>query len=83
MGSHDAYGGESFLGYPKRPTDPKVPYEPEWQVKVRSKSTFFSMLGGMPGGHERGDGSNPNQPQQQQEQPASGVGGLLKGLFGK
>jgi hypothetical protein len=77
-----AYGGEHFLGYPKRPTDPKVPYEPEWQVKVRNKSTFFSMLGGMPGGREHGDGNNPNQPQQQ-EQPSSGVGGLLKGLFGK
>ncbi len=79
-----AYGGESFLAYPKRPTDPKVPYEPDWQVKVRTKSSLFSMLGGMPGGQERGDGGmNPQQQQQQQQQQAPGVGGLLKGLFGR
>lgn len=80
-----AYGGESFLAYPKRPTDPKVPYEPDWQVKVRSKSSLFSMLGGMPGGNERGERGNPNpqQPQQPQQQEAPGVGTLLKGLFGR
>jgi hypothetical protein len=76
-----AYGSESYLGYPKRPTDPKIPYEPDWQVKVRTKSTFFSMLGGMPNGRAGQDGQNP-MPQEQQQQP-SGVGGLLKGLFGR
>ncbi len=43
------------------------------------------MLGGMPGGNERGERGNPNpqQPQQPQQQEAPGVGTLLKGLFGR
>ena len=77
-----AYGGESFLGYPRRPADPKVAYDPDWQVKVRTKSSLFSMLGGMPG-QERGDGNGNGMPGQPQQQETPGVGTLLKGLFGR
>lgn len=40
-----AYGGESNFAYPPRPTDPKVPWEPEWAVRVRMKSHTMAMLG--------------------------------------
>ena len=49
-----AYGSNVDMAYPPRPTDPKIPWEPEWNVKVRVKSmttTMFGMPegGGMPG----------------------------------
>jgi hypothetical protein len=73
-----AYGPESWLAYPPRPTDVKKPWEPEWQTKVRSKSTLFSMLGGM---GERGAGNRP-APKDKEEKKANPVE-LLKGLFGR
>lgn len=44
-----AYGSEVNMAYPPRPTDPAVPWEPEWSVKIRVKSmttTMFGMSGG-------------------------------------
>lgn len=84
-----AYGSESYFAHPPRPKDVKKPWEPQWQAKVRTKSTLFSMLGAMPGGRARADEPREQTPQQQEPsaQPAlpgvPGVGGLLKGLFGK
>lgn len=40
-----AYGPELNLTHPPRPTDVKIPWEPEWAVRVRTKSTAMSMLG--------------------------------------
>ncbi len=40
-----AYGGELNLVYPPRPTDPRTPWEQEWTVRVRTKSTTMAMLG--------------------------------------
>ncbi len=77
-----AYGSELNLAHPPRPTDPKVPWEPQWAVKLRVKSQTMSMLGmdmpGMPGqGAERA-------PAAEQTEPATpGVKDLLKGLFGR
>ena len=47
-----AYGTELNLAHPARPADPKIAWEPEWNVKVRVKSmstTMMGMEGEMPG----------------------------------
>ena len=40
------YGSEAFFAYPPKPKDQKNVWEPDWQTKVRIKSTFSSMIGG-------------------------------------
>jgi hypothetical protein len=40
-----AYGPELNLAHPPRPTDVKIPWEPDWAVRVRTKSTAMAMLG--------------------------------------
>jgi hypothetical protein len=40
-----AYGPELNLAHPPRPADVKVAWEPEWAVRVRTKSTAMAMLG--------------------------------------
>jgi len=40
-----AYGTELNMAYPPRPTDPKIPWEPDWNVKIRVKSMTTSMFG--------------------------------------
>ena len=40
-----AYGTELNLTHPARPTDPKIAWEPEWNVKVRVKSMSTTMMG--------------------------------------
>lgn len=49
-----AYGTDLNMAYPPRPSDPKIAWEPEWNVKLRVKSMTTTMLGmpegaGMPG----------------------------------
>lgn len=41
-----AYGPELNLAHPPRPADVKIPWEPDWAVRVRNKSTVMAMLGG-------------------------------------
>ena len=71
-----AYGSESYLAYPPRPTYVKKPWEPDWQTKVRSKSTLFSMLGGMA---ERSKEGRPAKKDEEKPNPLN----LLKGLLGR
>ncbi|MGB8223234.1 MAG: hypothetical protein WCF10_11650 [Polyangiales bacterium] len=40
-----AYGTELNLAYPPRPEDPKIPWEPEWSVKIRVKSMSTTIVG--------------------------------------
>lgn len=40
-----AYGDELNMAYPPRPKDPKVAWEPQWDVKVRRKSVATLMSG--------------------------------------
>jgi len=40
-----AYGEELNMAYPPRPKDPKVTWEPQWDVKVRLKSVASLMPG--------------------------------------
>lgn len=56
-----AYGEEANFAHPPRPQDPRTPWNPEWAVKVRLKSTASALLGeegGMGGGVSRA-GSAP------------------------
>lgn len=49
-----AYGDELNVSFPPRPQDPKVPWDIQWSVKLRLKSTSLQPLGegmaGMMGG---------------------------------
>jgi hypothetical protein len=40
-----AFGPETHLSYPPRPADPKAKWEPEWAVRVRTKSSTTAILG--------------------------------------
>ena len=73
-----AYGSEAFFAFPPRPADPKIAWEPDWQTKVRVKSTFMSMLGGFGDASEREE--KKRQPREEKKpNPVE----LLKGLFGR
>ena len=74
-----AYGPESWITYPPKPADPKLPWNPEWSVRLRAKSTATAMLGldfGDMQQMEDGEG----QQRQQQKKPS--MKGLLKGILG-
>ena len=71
-----AYGPETNLVWPPKPANPKTPWNPEWNVRVRTKSTATALLGMDMGEMQQDDG----QPQQQQKKPS--VKGLLKGILG-
>ena len=73
-----AYGPESWITYPPKPADPKQPWNPEWSVRLRAKSSASAMLGMDFGGmeqQEEGEG-------QQQQKKKPGMKGLLKGILG-
>lgn len=76
-----AYGPETNIAWPPKPTDPKVPWNPEWNVRVRSKSTSTAMLGMDLSGMGASPG-NGNQDGKEQPQEKEGKGKkLLKGLL--
>jgi hypothetical protein len=67
MLSFVAYGDELNLAHPPRPTDPKVPWDIQWAVKLRLKSTAMvplgdgmaAMMGGASGGARAADPARP------------------------
>lgn len=79
-----AYGNEAYFSYPPRPTDPKAlaAWQPEWSAKVRVKSTFMSMLGGM-GGAMRNAGRDDAAAPQKKEEKAPNPVDVLKSIFGR
>ncbi len=82
-----AYGEEANFVHPPRPRDPKVPWEQEWAVKVRFKSTA-SLLLGQQGRQETA--REPRRETRQEAPPASaqpdpvkeGIK-ALRGIFGR
>ncbi|MET3528314.1 hypothetical protein [Phenylobacterium koreense] len=85
-----AYGGETNVSYPPRPTDPKTPWNIDWTLKVRYKSQTGAMLGmEMPGmgGDEDVAGGRQGAPGREQPKPPMGIpgvgGAILKGLGGR
>jgi hypothetical protein len=80
-----AYGPELNVAYPARPTDPKIPWEPEWAVRVRNKSTLSTFIGESEGGEDMsGEGAvaegKPDCPKPEESEGGSGLGGLASGL---
>ena len=70
-----AYGPESNIAWPPKPADPKVAWHPEWNVRVRIKSTTAAMLGMDLAAMQQGQS-------QQQPQEKKSMKKLLKGLLG-
>jgi hypothetical protein len=73
-----AYGPESWITYPPRPADPKQPWNPEWSVRFRAKSSATAMLGLDFGDMQQMEEAEDGQPQQ--KKPS--MKGLLKGILG-
>ena len=71
-----AYGKESHIAWPPKPADPKAAWDPEWNVRVRTKSTAMAMLGMDLSGAAREEGA------EEAEEPAKPVKSLLRGLLG-
>lgn len=79
-----AYGSDAYFAYPARPADPRIAWEPEWQTKVRVKSTYFSVLGGMGGGEGKGRTGRGQEPKaEKREETKPNAVELFKGLFGR
>ena len=85
-----AYGREANFVYPPRPSNPKVAWNQQWQVKVRYRSATGGMLGmAMPGmGDDEGRGrrgqrgSQQQQPQTPADAAAERRRAILKGVGG-
>ena len=73
-----AYGPEQGVAHPPRPADPKIAWEPDWSARVRTKSTYFGILG-MPGAGPQEQA--PAEEPKAEKKPK--VTDLLKGLFGR
>lgn len=69
-----AFGPESNFAYPPRPSNPKTPWNPEWNVRVRTKSTTTAILGMDVAPDQQ---ENPGK----KEKPKSKMN-LLKGILG-
>jgi hypothetical protein len=68
-----AYGDELNMAYPPRPKDPKVAWEPQWDVKVRRKSVA-TLMPGMPAMAARDGGAMPTAAPQPQPGKAAQEG---------
>lgn len=75
-----AYGPESWITYPPKPADAKQPWNPEWSVRLRAKSTATSILGMDFGNMQQGEDSEDGEQRQPQKKPS--MKGLLKGILG-
>ncbi|MGV8922189.1 MAG: hypothetical protein ACOH1L_02425 [Thermomonas sp.] len=75
-----AYGPESWITYPPKPTDAKQPWNPEWSVRLRAKSTATSILGMDFGNMQQMQDSEDGEQQQPRKKPS--MKGLLKGILG-
>jgi hypothetical protein len=90
-----AYGNELNLAHPPRPADPKVPWEPQWAVKVRVKSVASAMLGmdttemqrGSTRRSQQAPSQSPSAPppaeEKKQEEKLPDPVNILKGIFGR
>ena len=81
MLSMTAYGPESWITYPPKPADPKLPWTPEWSVRLRARSSASAILGLDFGGMQQME-SEEGEGQQESQQKKPGMKGLLKGILG-
>ncbi|QLQ01304.1 MAG: hypothetical protein HZY78_06295 [Burkholderiaceae bacterium] len=87
--------GASHFAYPPRPADPKAVWEPEWAVRVRTKSHTLAMLGedgpaaaAAPAcppmqAPRRPTHQTPSAPPPSPLEQLTNPANLLKGLFGR
>lgn len=86
-----AYGDELNMVYPARPKDPKITWEPQWDVKLRLKSVA-SLHPGMGAMMNASAAGQPGAPEVQQAPATTGgvvkdavtrgvVDSLVRGLF--
>lgn len=77
-----AYGPETNITWPERPADPKQPWKPEWNVRVRTKATTTAMLGMDLSGMSSDPGASPDgqQPDEKEGKGKKLLRGLLRGL---
>ena len=77
-----AYGPETNIAWPERPADPKQPWKPEWNVRVRTKTTTTAMLGMDLSGMSSDPGASPDgqQPDEKEGKGKKLLRGLLRGL---
>jgi hypothetical protein len=76
-----AYGPETNIAWPPRPADPKAAWKPEWDVRVRTKSTASAILGMDLSGAMQDDGERPGQQEAAKEGTTKKLlRGLLRGL---
>jgi len=79
-----AYGPELNLAYPPRPADVKVAWEPEWAVRVRTKSAALVLLGADQGMAASQAGSQEPAAQAPSEKPRMpGAFDILRGVLGR
>jgi hypothetical protein len=81
-----AFGGDSYIVHPPRPSDVRTPWNQEWAVRIRLKSNAMATLGGEENaGNSRGrapsnanaaNATPSNSSAGQAETPAEG-GGLF------
>ena len=73
-----AFGPESHITYPPKPADPKAAaaWTPEWNVRVRNKSTATAMLG-MSIDATQAEQQDPQKPEESKAKR------LLKGILGR
>ena len=86
-----AYGDELNMAWPPRPKDPKITWEPQWDVKVRRKSVASLMPGmdsmamsaAMAGQGDDGApaGQQPAQAAPAEAKPATATDVIKKGAF--
>jgi hypothetical protein len=87
-----AYGDELNMAYPPRPKDPKITWEPQWQVKVRRKSVAslvpgmgsMAIAAAMAGRHDDSEKLPPSTDRQQQSndgKPSAAEEAVKKGAF--
>ncbi len=87
----NAFGPELNVVHPPRPSDPKVTWDQQYQVKLRLRSYAGSMggaaggLGGLlgSGGRDESQSSADKAKDDKPINPADAVKGLLKGLLGR
>ena len=84
MLSITAFGGEANFSHPARPAKAPASWRPDWTVKLRTKSTYRSMLGmempDMSGGDEEMDEAPQQQKREKKKKvrlPFPGLGGLI------
>ena len=75
-----AYGPESWITYPPKPADAKQPWNPEWSVRMRAKSTATAILGLDLGNMQQMDRGDNGEQQPPQKKPS--MKGMLKGILG-